>query len=187
MEPPTTGPLTQYFVAASVDGYIATEDDDLDWLISLDAGASTPDTNNPYESFIERVGAMAMGATTYEWILEHDTGPWPYRQPCWVFTHRDLPVREGADVRFTHEPVPAAHAAMVEAAAGRNVWVVGGGELVGTFLDHDLLDELILSVTPVLLGGGKPLLPRRRTRPMRLLDVTPSSNGTFAHLHYSLR
>lgn len=179
-------PLTQYFVAASVDGFIATEDNDLDWLTKLDSDVGTPDTSNPYEQFIEHVGALAMGATTYEWVLEHDAG-WVYDQPCWVFTHRELPVIAGADVRFTHAPVPEVHTEMVAAAAGRNVWVIGGGELVGEFLDHDLLDELWLGVTPVLLGSGKPLLPRRRTKPMRLLTVTPSSNQTFVHLRYSLR
>ena len=76
---------------------------------------------------------------------------------------------------------------MVEAAGERNVWLVGGGELVGQFLDHDLLDELIVSVTPVLLGAGAPLLPRRRTEPMRLLSATPSPADTFVHLHYTLR
>jgi len=64
---------------------------------------------------------------------------------------------------------------------------VGGGELVGQFLDRDLLDEIWLSVTPVVLGSGKPLLPRRRTTPMRLLSETPSPAGTFIHLRYSLR
>ena len=76
---------------------------------------------------------------------------------------------------------------MVEAAGDRNVWLVGGGELVGRFLDEDLLDELIVSVTPVLLGKGAPLLPRRRTQPMRLLSATPSPADTFVHLHYTLR
>ena len=64
---------------------------------------------------------------------------------------------------------------------------MGGGELVGQFLDRDLLDEIWLSVTPVVLGSGKPLLPRRRTTPMRLLSETPSPAGTFIHLRYSLR
>jgi dihydrofolate reductase len=187
MDDVTMGPLTQYFVAASVDGFIATEDDDLDWLVGLDSGEAGADKNNPYASFMEGVGAIAMGAATYEWVLEHDPSPWAFEQPCWVFTHRELPVHDGADIRFTSDPVPSVHAAMVEAAAGRNVWLVGGGELVGQFLDHDLLDELLLSVTPVLLGSGKPLLPRRRTQPMRLVRVTPSSNDTFVHLHYALR
>jgi dihydrofolate reductase len=182
-----TGPLTQYFVAASLDGFIATEDDDLDWLLSLDAGDAGRDANNRYETFVAGVGAIAMGATTYEWVLAHDEGPWPFSKPTFVFTTRELPVREPADVRLTRAPVPEAHAEMVRAAEGKNLWLVGGGELVGQFLDHDLLDELWLSLTPVLLGSGKPLLPRRRTAPMRLLQTVPSSNGTFVHLHYSLR
>ena len=176
--------LTQYLVASSLDGFIADEHDNLDWLLSMPGG---DDDANPYPAFIGQVGAIAMGATTYEWILDHDTGPWPYTQPSWVFTHRDLPIRGNADIRLTQAPVPEVHAEMVEAAGGGNLWVVGGGELVGQFLDHDLLDELIVSLTPVLLGSGAPLLPRRRTRPMRLLSATPSPAHTFVHLHYTLR
>jgi len=178
---------TQYFVAASLDGFIATEDDDLSWLLDLDPEEGG-DEANPYDSFIADVGAIAMGATTYEWVLEHIDGPWPYAQPTWVFTHRDLRLAaDGGPIHLTDAPVPDVHQEMVDAAGGRNVWLVGGGELVGQFLDHDLLDELWLTVTPVLLGSGKPLLPRRRTTPMRLVSTTPSSNSTFAHLRYQLR
>ncbi len=176
--------LTQYLVASSLDGYIATEDHDLSWLLSMPGG---DDEANPYTAFIKDVGAVAMGASTYEWILRHDDGPWPYEQPSWVFTHRDLPRREGGDLRFTDAPVTQVHAEMTAAAAGKNLWLVGGGELVGQFLDADLLDEVIVSVTPVLLGRGAPLLPRRRTEPMRLLSATPSPAQTFVHLHYTLR
>jgi dihydrofolate reductase len=176
--------LTQYLVASSLDGFIADEHDNLDWLLSMPGG---DDDANPYPAFIKDVGAIAMGATTYEWILEHDEGPWPYRQPAWVFTHRGLPAKDGADLVFTSDDVREVHAAMLAAAGDRNVWLVGGGELVGQFLDADLLDELIVSVTPVLLGRGAPLLPRRRTQPMRLLSATPSPAQTFVHLHYSLR
>jgi dihydrofolate reductase len=176
--------LTQYLAAASLDGFIADENDDLSWLLSMPGG---DDESNPYDAFIEQVGALAMGATTYEWILENHPGPWPYSQPAWVFTHRDLPHAEGADVRFASGDVGRVHDEMLTEAAGRNVWLVGGGELVGRFLDLDLLDEVIVSVTPVLLGAGAPLLPRRRTDPMRLLSATPSPAGTFVHLHYSLR
>lgn len=176
--------LTQYLVASSLDGYIATEDHDLSWLLSMPGG---DDEANPYTEFIKEVGAVAMGASTYEWILRHDEGPWPYEQPSWVFTHRDLPRREGGDLRFTDAPVTEVHAEMTAAAGGKNIWLVGGGELVGQFLDADLLDEIIVSVTPVLLGRGAPLLPRRRTEPMRLLSATPSPAHTFVHLHYTLR
>jgi dihydrofolate reductase len=176
--------LTQYLVASSLDGFIADEHDNLDWLLSMPGG---DDEANPYPAFIRQVGALAMGATTYEWINRHHPGEWYYEdRPAWVFTHRELPVIAGANLRFTSDDVRDVHAAMIEAAGGRNVWLVGGGELVGKFLDHDLLDELIVSVTPVLLGAGAPLLPRRRTRPMKLLSATPSPAQTFVHLHYSL-
>lgn len=177
-------PPTTYLTAASVDGFIATEDHDLSWLLSMPGG---DDAANPYGSFITGVGAMAMGAHTYEWVLAHDEGPWSYRQPCWVFTHRELPRTQGGDIRFTQAPAPQVHAEMAAAAGDRGVWLVGGGDLVGQFLDHDLLDEIVVSVAPVLLGRGAPLLPRRRTVPMRLLSATPSPAGTFVHLHYSLR
>jgi dihydrofolate reductase len=176
---------TQYFVAASLDGFIADDADDLDWLVTMPGG---DDEANPYPQFIAEVGALVMGATTYEWVLAHDEGPWPYEQPTWVFTHRELPVREGGgEIRFTRAPVPEAHAEIAAVAGSSNIWLVGGGELVGQFLDHDLLDELWLGLTPVVLGSGKPLLPRRRTTPMRLLAATPSPAGTFVHLRYSLR
>ena len=179
---------TQYFVAASLDGFIADEEDNLDWLLAMPGG---DDEANPYGAFIQDVGAVAMGATTYEWVLAHDDGPWPYTQPTWVFTHRELPLRDGGDLRFTSAPVPEVHAEMTEACTsgtgGRNIWLVGGGDLVGQFLDHDLLDEIWLGLTPVVLGSGRPLLPRRRTTPMRLLDVKPSPADTFVHLRYTLR
>lgn len=176
--------LTQYLVASTLDGFIADEHDDLSWLLSMPGG---DDDANPYPAFIEQVGAIAMGATTYQWILDHDKGPWPYAMPAWVFTHRDLPLKEGGDIRFTQAPVREVHEEMAAAAGDKNIWLVGGGELVGQFLDEDLLDELVVSITPVLLGKGAPLLPRRRTQPMRLLSATPSPAHTFVHLHYTLR
>ncbi len=172
---------TTYLVASSLDGFIADEQDNLDWLTSLPGGF---DEASPYEAFIADVGAVAMGATTYEWVLAHDSGPWPYEQPSWVFTHRTLEARPG--VRFTAAPVPQVHAEMVAAAGGKGIWIVGGGDLVGQFLDAGLLDELIVSITPVTLGRGRPLLPRRHTRPFRLLSATPSPAQTFVHLRYQV-
>ena len=176
---------TTYLVASSLDGFIADEHDNLDWLTSMPGGF---DEASPYDAFISRVGAIAMGATTYEWILEHESGPWPYAQPSWVFTHRDLPTRDGGgEIHFTQDDVVTVHKQMSETAPGSDIWLVGGGELVGQFLDADLLDELIVSVTPVTLGQGAPLLPRRHTEPFRLLSATPSSAGTFVHLRYAVR
>jgi dihydrofolate reductase len=178
---------TQYYTATSLDGFIATEDDSLDWLFPLgDIGATS------YPQFIGEVGALAMGSATYEWMLRH-LGPgseagetWPYTQPAWVFTRRELPVFPGADIRFARGDVRPVHAAMSAAAGGRNLWLVGGGDLVGQFHDAGLLDEIIAQVGSVTLGRGKPLLPRRITAPsLRLTEARWIGPG-FAELRYEV-
>jgi dihydrofolate reductase len=179
---------TQYFTATSLDGFIATEDDSLEWLFPL---GDVNDTS--YPKFIAEVGALAMGASTYEWLLRHaekvkeDMGSaWPYTQPAWVFSHRALPLVAGADIRLVHGDVRAVHAEMVRAAAGKNIWVVGGGDLAGQFPDARLLDEAVIQVASVTLGKGKPLFPRRVTSPpWKLLSVRQVGSG-FAELHYQL-
>ena len=105
---------------------------------------------------------------------------WPYDIPCWVFTHRRLPVVPDAQIEFVSGDVRPVHDRMVEAARGRNVWIVGGGDLAGQFSDAGLLDEMIVKIAPVTLGAGAPLLlaasscgwrsAKRRLRRRPLLD-----------------
>lgn len=176
---------TQYYTACSLDGFLATEDDSLEWLFPL---GDIKDTS--YPAFIEQVGALAMGSATYEWMLRHVVGKgaaWPYTQPAWVFSSRSLPPVPGADIRFVRGDVRPVHADMAATAAGRNVWLVGGGELVGQFHDAGLLDEIIVQVGSVTLGRGKPLLPRRiiGAAALRLLSVRQVGTG-FAELRYEL-
>ena len=165
------GPVTktQYYTATSADGYIADADNSLEWLFEVPRNGGSG--AGGFAAFFAGVGAMAMGATTYEWVFAHerlDEHPGKWREwygstPTWVFTHRELPVVPGADLRFVRGDVAPVHAEMVAAAQGRNVWLVGGGELVGSFADRGLLDEIHLGVQPVFLGAGAPLLPRRLT------------------------
>ena len=107
---------------------------------------------------------------------------WPYEVPCWVFTHRRLRAVPGARIEFTSADVTRVHEAMVEAAGGRNVWIVGGGDVAGQFADACLLDEVIVSVAPVTLGAGAPLLPRRLE--LRLEEL--GRNGEFAAARFSV-
>jgi dihydrofolate reductase len=183
--------LTQYFVAATLDGFIADPEHDLSWLLQLDDASFDPDgvgDANPYEPFIADVTVLAMGSTTYSWVREHLSGPWPYGdRPTYVFSHRAQEPMPSANLTFTDAPVTDVHAAMTRDAGDGNVWLVGGGDLVGQFLDHDLLDEIWLTLAPVTLGAGAPLLPRRHTAPMRLLSAVAAPNGTFAHLRYRVR
>jgi len=179
---------TQYYTATSLDGFIATEDDSLDWLFPLgDLNSSS------YPEFISRVGALAMGSTTYEWIVRNahkvaaQTGSaWPYTQPAWVFSSRKLPVIAGANIRFISGDVRPVHAKMRSAAGSNNIWIVGGGDLAGQFFDAGLLDELIVQVGSVTLGKGKPLFPRRVLSPvLRLVSVSQMGIG-MAELHYEV-
>lgn len=179
---------TQYYTAASLDGFLATEDDSLDWLFPL----ASPNESS-YPAFVAEVGALAMGSATYEWILRHadtvaaETGsPWPYAQPAWVFSRRALPTPPGATVSFVAGDVRPVHAAMRAAAGGKNLWIVGGGDLAGQFLDAGLLDEIIVQLGSVTLGRGKPLLPRRVLHPtLRLASVHPMGPG-MVELRYAV-
>ena len=176
---------TQYYTASSLDGFIATEDHGLDWLFPLGDLADTG-----YPDFIRQVGALAMGASTYTWMLRHVVQPegrpgWPYTQPAWVFTHRTLPAVPGADIRFVQGAVRPVHVQMRQAAGDAHVWLVGGGDLVGQFHDAGLLDEIIVQVGSVTLGAGRPLLPRRIDRPGALQLTTARRIGPgFAELRY---
>jgi dihydrofolate reductase len=178
--------LTQYYTATSLDGYIADPKHSLEWLFTRDQDRAGPLN---YAEFIAGVGALAMGSKTYEWILDHefadkpqDEWVWPYELPCWVFTHRQLTVIPNASVEFTDDDVAAVHARMVDAAEGRNVWIVGGGDLAGQFADAGLLDDVIVYVAPVTLGGGAPLFPRRQE--LRLEEL--HRNRDFACARYTV-
>jgi dihydrofolate reductase len=182
---------TQYYTATTLDGYIADANNGLEWLFEVDRG------DNPGQEFTEffaGVGAMAMGATTYEWGLAHEDlvgSPEKWRQyygdrSAWVFTHRELPRIPSVSLTFVQGDVAPVHEAMTEAAAGRNIWLVGGGDLVGQFADRGLLDEILVGIAPVTLGAGAPLLPRRLTASqLELVDV--ARQGQFARLVYRVR
>ncbi len=182
---------TLYYTATSVDGFIADERNSLDWLFQVPAGDDDEGHEARFGRFLSGVGSMAMGSTTYEWVLEHDQlleHPEAWHgyygdTPCWVFTHRELPVIPGVDLRFVGGRVGPVHRAMVEAADGRNVWLVGGGDLVGQFADEGLLDEIRLSIAPVTLGDGAPLLPRRLF-PSDLSLTSVERHGQFVFAIY---
>ena len=179
---------TQYYAAATLDGFIATEDDSLDWLFPLgDLNATS------YPQFIAQVGALAMGSSTYEWMVRNaqtlasqSGSSWQYTQPTWVFTHRKLTAIVGADIRFVSDDVRRVHEEM-RAAGGKNIWIVGGGDLAGQFHDAGLLDEIIVQIGSATLGKGKPLFPREVLSPgLRLISVEQFGPG-MVELRYEVR
>jgi dihydrofolate reductase len=163
-----------YYTASTLDGFIADEHDSLDWLFEVPHGSDEQSDEQSddggWEAFIGRIGPLVMGTTTYLWSYEHHFAEHPEQwqefyddRPAWVFTHRDLPSIPGVDVRFVSGDVKPVHAELVAAADGKDIWVIGGGDLVGQFDDAGLLDEIQVHLTPVVLGAGRPLLPRRIT------------------------
>jgi dihydrofolate reductase len=183
----------QYYVASSLDGFIAESDDTLAWLIDYQGsyeGGDAQSTEGSYESFYEDVGALVMGSATYEFVLAEieKGGGWPYMdEPTWVLSSRELPVPDGADVRVVNARVADLHDELMAAAGERNLWVVGGGNVVSQFADEGLLDELIATLVPVVLGEGKPLFDRRLPGgPLELRGVRPFANG-MVELRYSVR
>lgn len=171
-----------YYTATTLDGFIADPNDSLDWLMRQDLDEEGPQN---YGTFIKQIGALVMGSTTYEWVLAHNErsgDPWSYTQPSWVLTTRDLPVPDGADVRFAQGDVISLHSELVAAAGDLDVWVVGGGDLAGQFADAGLLDEVVVSIAPVTLGAGRPILPRR----LELRLVETAQNGAFVTARYEV-
>jgi dihydrofolate reductase len=186
-------PKTQYYTATTIDGFIADADNSLDWLFAVGGDREDDAGQDPFATFFADVGAFAMGATTYEWVRDHDAldeNPLKWSDyygdvPAWVFTHRTLPPIPGAALTFVQGDVGPVHSAMRAAAGDKNIWLVGGGALAGAFADQGLLDEIILGVAPVTLGAGAPLLPRRLTS-SRLTLTAVEQRGQFAYLTYAV-
>lgn len=168
--------VTHFYTASTLDGFIATEEDSLDWLFAQDFDLDAP---MAYPTFIERIGSLVMGAATYEWLLRNQES-WGYPQPTWVFTHHSVPVPDGADVRIVQGRPGEVFDAIAESAGGLDVWVVGGGDLAGQFVEDGLLDEIWVQIAPILLGRGKPLFTRR----VQLALVEVVRNRDFVSTRY---
>lgn len=154
---------TLYYTAMTLDGFLADEHDSLAWLFRQDIDQQGPYN---YEEFRAGLGAGCMGATTYEWILAHEESEWSWTLPLFVFTHRELPPND--NVTFVQGDVRDVHARMTEVADGKDLWMMGGGDLAGQFAEAGLLDQLLVQIAPVTLGAGRPLFPRRFD--LRLVD-----------------
>jgi len=141
-----------YYCAQSVDGYIATPDGGIEWLNELlDEGE-----DYGFHAFTSSVDSLIMGRGTYDKLLGF--GSWPYGElPAWVLTHRPAETLEGADLTFVDEG-PEAVVAQLEEAGKTRAWLVGGGRAAAAFADAGLIDTWRISVIPVALGEGIPLV-----------------------------
>lgn len=174
--------------ATTLNGWIADADNSLSWLFEA-AGGTEPDA----DLLPSGATVMVEGSTTYEWVLNDSdiiAHPEKWREfhgdrPTFVFTTRELPTPEGADIRFVRGPVADALPQIREAAGDGDIWVVGGGDLAGQFFDIGALDRIALSIAPVTLEGGAPLFPRR-VESDQLTLVSAEARGQFVRAVYDV-
>lgn len=181
-----------YNTASTLNGYLADANDSLAWLFEVDQGEIP--SSERFARFLDGVGATVQGSTTYEWVLREEKmleKPDAWRsvfgtRPAFVFTTRELPKPQGIDIRFVQGDVASILPAIRAEAADKDVWLIGGGDLVGQFDDAGALHELRLSLAPVTLTDGKPLLPRNLDA-KRLVLREVEQQGQFAALTYDVR
>lgn len=183
-----TVPRFTYATASTLNGFLATTNHSLDWLFAV-PGGQEPDM----AEFLAGVGVLVMGSHTFQWLLEHERllenpaawTAWYDDRPAFVFSSRELQLPAGLDLRVVSGTVASALPEIRAAAGDLDVWLVGGGDLVGQFLDAGALDEIRVTLAPVTLVAGMPLLPRRlESDRLALTDVTRT--GQFVELRYTV-
>lgn len=138
------------FIASSLDGYIATKDDSLEWLFQVEG-----EGDNGFTEFYETVDTILLGKRTYDWLMEQGLEEFPYKgKECYVFTKSSIEDTE--EVKFVHDDV-AHFVEKLKKQDGKNIWIVGGGELLYSFLQEKLIDEIIITLAPTIIGSGIPL------------------------------
>ena len=160
------------YIAASLDGFIARPDDDISWLDPFTAGSE----NYGYADFIKNVGTAVMGARTYEQSRIH-----PERLLAgvknYVLTRQPLPAAPGIDLELWRGPLTGL-AERIRGESEKDVFIIGGGQVISGFLNEGLVDEIDLFVVPVILEKGIPLFTGiRKEISLDLIEARPYSTG----------
>lgn len=164
------------FNATSLDGYIAKENGDINWLNNVEGEGDAG-----FAEFYKTIDTVVMGKTTYDHVLTL-VEDFPHSdRKCYVFsnskTGNDKYVKfvKGDVVRFTRN---------LQQEDGSNIWLVGGAGLLDQFLKENLIDEFIITVAPIVLGNGIPLF--KIDNPEFLLSLIDYRRfGEFVQLHYT--
>ena len=168
-------------IATSADGYIARADGNLDWLTSRPA----PKGFYGLPKFMRMVDAKILGRKTFDFSVKVGAR-FSAKDMHYVFSRQPAPRSVPAGVRFVTQPI-GAFAKQLRGETGKNIWMMGGGEIIASFLDEGAIDEFIISVVPTFIGEGIPLIaPRHREVPLRLLSVRRFPDGVV-QLHYQER
>ena len=165
-----------YYVASTLDGFIADETHNLDWLMSFPLGEDA----TAYDDFYRSVGSVIMGAETFNWIVANSPDGWPYEDvPAFVVTHQKLSVPEGQQITLVQGCANDIAATARAAAQGKDVWLVGGGKTAAYFADADELQRLFITQIPVIIGFGIPLLPVKKTLNFSSVDQRVLKSGAI--------
>jgi dihydrofolate reductase len=153
-------------IATSADGYIARSDGDLEWLTSRPA----PEGFYGMNAFMKSIDTKVLGRRTYEVSLRMGA-KFDSKNRTIVFSRHSPPAAAPSGVEFVNEPI-GPFVSRLREQPGKNIWLMGGGEMIASFLDEQAIDELVISVAPVFIGEGIPLIARRhRHVPLDLLSV----------------
>jgi len=172
-----TGRKIIVYIATSADGYIARPDGDVEWLNrrphTVDYGM---------QAFYASIDTILWGRKTYDWLLDYykdkgrKSGMFDRKLANYVFSRRP-PKRKAPGVEFVSEPVKA-FAQRLRATSGKHIWMMGGGELIASFLDAGEIDKFDIHLIPTFIGEGIPLVaPRHRDVPLRLRSARKYSDG----------
>ena len=166
------------YIASSLDGYIATEEHSLDWLFAVEG-----EGDNGISKFYETVDSLLMGRVTYDWIMDYEKGEFPYKgKECYVFSKSRK--EENEYVTFVNEDIPQ-FTKNLKNKNGKTIWLVGGGNLLDTFMKEKLVDEIIVTIAPVLIGSGIPLFKNYNFQTALSLKEINRFNQ-FVELHYEV-
>jgi dihydrofolate reductase len=169
------------YIATSVDGYIARPDGNVDWL-----NRPRPPGNYGMGEFFKSIDTILWGAKTFGVGQEHGSaGGYGSKIKNYVFTHKP-PKSQPKGVEFVNEPIEQ-FAPRLRATPGKDIWMMGGGEIIASFLDSGEIDEFLIHVIPTFIGEGVPLVaPRHRSIEMKLLSVKDYPDGVV-RLHYEVK
>lgn len=168
-------------IATSADGYIARPDGDIEWLAKRPA----PKGFYGIGKFMKSIDAILIGRKTYDLSMQLGA-KFDTKTPHYVFSRRPAPASVPAGVEFVSEAV-GAFAKRLRTAKGKDIWMMGGGEIIASFLDEGAIDDFIISVIPTFIGEGLPLIARRhRQVPLRLQSVRRFPDGVV-QVHYQVQ
>lgn len=165
------------YIAASLDGFIAKEDDDLQWLEETEGEGDAG-----YNEMLQSIDTIIMGRRTYDYVIQH-TESFPYsNKKCYVFTNSE----KGVDkyVEYVNEDV-LQFTKKLKKQEGLKIWMVGGAGILDAFIKENLIDEYIITITPHILGSGIPLFKERNPQ-IDLVLMNTKRFGQFVQLHYTV-